>query len=94
MKFDHPVAQRLTHPPDLPVSSFRQDDAKLITPDARHPTGPRDASENDDSAGHVVQERLVERAMDLHEVLSLMAEFGTENLVHDIAVVGQQDKAR
>jgi hypothetical protein len=90
----HSIAKRVTHAPDLPVPSLGQDDAKLIAPDARHLTGPRDASENDDSAGHAIQECLVERTIDLHEILPFMSEFGAENLVHDVPIVRQQDETR
>ncbi len=53
---DHAIAERLTHPPDLPVPTLCEDDAKLITSDSHHPAGSRDAPENDYSAGHVIEE--------------------------------------
>jgi len=39
-----------------------------------------------------MQKGLVERMIDLHQVLSFVAEFGAENLIHDVAIVRQQDQ--
>lgn len=48
VELDHAIAQRLTHAPDLPVSSFGKNNPKLIGPDTRHTTRLRLASEDDD----------------------------------------------
>src|SRR6185437_10895375 len=92
VQLGHSIAKSLTHAPDLPIASLRQNDAKLVTPHAHRPTGLRPASKNNHTPRQMIQKGLAERTIDLHEVLSFVSEFGTEDLVDDVAVVRQQNE--
>jgi hypothetical protein len=87
VQLGHSIAERQAHTPDLSVPSLRQDYAELIAPDAQCPTRLRLASKNHHAPRQMIQKGSVERPINLHEVLSFMSEFDTQNLIHDIAVV-------
>ena len=89
MQHDDPIAKRLAHPSDLPIPSLGQDNAETVTPDSTHSAGFRPAAENHHALRHVIQKGLIERTIHPHEILSLVSEFSTEDLVHDVAVVRQ-----
>ena len=92
MQQDHPIAERMAHPSDLPIPPLGQDNTKPVRPDPTHSAGLRPAAENHDALRHMIQKGLIERTIHPHEILSFMAEFRTENLVHDVTVVRQQDE--
>src|SRR5881409_3254523 len=76
---DHPVAKRLTHPSDLPVAPLCQDNAEFSLPTPADDAGSRALAEDDHAATHSVEKDLVERPVELHEVLFLMPMFGPQD---------------
>src|SRR6476659_10466767 len=89
---DDPIPYRLAHPSDLSISAFGQNDPEPLRPEAFHPTRLRLAIQDDDACGKTVQHRLIVGAIYRDLVFALLTELGPENLVHDVAVVGQEDQ--
>lgn len=93
VKGENPVPHRLAHPSNLSIPAFGQYNPEPLGSKALHATWPSLASEDDDARGEPVQHRLIERAIDRHLVFAFVPELDTEYLVHNVAVVRQQNQA-
>lgn len=92
MQREHPIPYDLAHTSDLPIASFSEDDAEPRGIESFNATGFGLSLENDDSLSHALDERLIEWTIDRHLVFPLMPVLSSENLIHDIPVIGKQDK--
>ena len=93
MQHEHPISQNLAHTPDLSIASFGEDDAKPCGTESFNPAGLGRAVENGDSLSHAVNERLIEWMVDRHLIFPLMPVLSSQNLVHDVPVVREQNEA-
>lgn len=76
MQRHHAISEGLTHAPDLPISSFRQNNPEPFGRHPFHPTGFGWAPEYDHSCGHLIEKRLIEWTVDRHLVFPFMAVLG------------------
>ena len=86
------VAKRAAHAADLAVAPLGQRYPELAGTGAPHQARPRHDIENGDAAGHIVEKRCVEGPIDGDLVFAFVAVLDAQNLVDDIAIVGQQDE--
>ena len=92
MPFDAP-AERRAHAADLSVQTLRQHDAKRRLSRARDDAGLCFLAADPDARGHHRQKRVRDRGLDRDGVFLFVAVLDTKDLVHDVAVVGQEDQA-
>ena len=90
---EDPVADCLAHSSNLSISSFRQHDPEPSWPEAFRETRLGLASQDDDSRRETVQHRLIIRAIHRDLVFTLMPELCPQDLVHDVAVIGEENQA-
>jgi hypothetical protein len=60
----YPVPQRLTHPSDLSIASFGEDDTEPCETESFNLAGFGRTLKNDDPLSHAVDERLIEWMID------------------------------
>lgn len=86
------VPEHLAHAPDLPVQSLRQNNAKHAIIHAADPAGLGALAENAHAAGHAREESFRHRLVDGHDVFFFVIVLGTQDHIHDVAVVRKQDQ--
>ena len=94
MQCEHPIPQDLAHAPDLSIAPLGEDNAEQGWTESFNPARFARTVENDDPLSHTVNERVIEWMIDGHLVFPLMPMFSSQNLVHDVPVVREQDEAR
>jgi hypothetical protein len=87
------VAEVPAHSPDLPIEALRQHDPEDILADRHYLASPCNGAENGDTARHSLDECPGDRTVHGDEILLLVTVLGTQDAVHDVAVVGEQDEA-
>src|SRR5450631_2324352 len=87
------VTERRAHAPDLAVETLRQHDAEALLVDALDPAGQRQLSHDAHAACDHIQRQLRDRPLHGDDVLLLVVVLSPQDLVDDVAVVGQQDQA-
>lgn len=93
MQTDHPVPQRLTHPPDLAVATFGQDDSKPLCTEALDPAGPGLFPQDHHSRGHAIEETAVEGTIKLDLIFPFMTELAPQDVIDNVAVVGEENES-
>ena len=88
----HLVAEERAHAADLAVQALRQHDAEGRGADAPHFARLGDRAEDAHAARHAVEKDLGHRPVDRDDVFLLVLVLAAQDLVDDVAVVGQQDQ--
>lgn len=88
----HLVAEHLAHAADLPVQSLGEDDAEHVLADASYLAGLGGGIENPHTLRHAVEEHLGDGLVDGDNIFLFVIVLGTQDLVDDIAVAGEQDQ--
>jgi hypothetical protein len=78
----------------LPIASLRQNDPKPFGTEAFGPARFGPAPKDDDSRRHAIKKGLIIWAIQQDFVFPFMTKLGPQNLVHDVAIVGQENQAR
>lgn len=87
------IAQGFTHLADLTVKPLHQDDTETMLARLFHPAGKGFNPIDPYPLRHISEEGAIDVAVYPHEVFLLMLVTGPQDLVHDIAIVGQEDQA-
>src|ERR1700678_4297623 len=86
------VAQSGAHAADLAIQSLGENHAEGFLIDAADFAGFGELAHDFDAARHHLQRKIGDRTIHGHDVFLLMIVLGTQYLVDDVAVVGQQDQ--
>jgi hypothetical protein len=92
LQFPDREAQGLAHAPYLPVQPLGQDDAEHVLGDPPRSCRARDLAQDFHAACKGGEKFIGHRAVNRHHVFLLVAVLGTQQLIDDVAVVGQQDQ--
>ncbi|MGC3975004.1 MAG: hypothetical protein QM771_11550 [Nitrospira sp.] len=79
---------------DLPIASLRQDDPESARPQSRHEAWARSLAYYDHTFGHVREKGVPELTIHFDAVLALVPVLNPQDLVDDIAIIGQKDETR
>lgn len=93
MQRNNPVAERLSHAPNLTISSFRKNDAEAASAKTGQGTASRTNTQNHHSLRHAPEKRLVNLPIHLDLVFALMPMFDPQDFIYDIAVVREKNEA-
>jgi hypothetical protein len=94
MERTHSEPEDVAHPPDLPIPTFREDDAEPCGAQSFNLTGLRSTSQDHDSLSHPIKERLIEGSIHRHLIFPFMTKLRPKNFVNNITVVGQENEPR
>ena len=86
------VAECRTHPPDLAIEPFGQDESEGAWSRSKQSAWARHAFLELDAFLHPANEPVVEGFVDPYLVFAFMSEFGAEEAVDECAVIGQKDE--
>ncbi len=89
----HLIVEDLAHAADLSVETLCQDDAEDIAAFGANHAGLGQCVQNLNARTHALDEIRRQRPIHRDDVLLLVIVLGPQNLVDDIAIVGQQDQA-
>ena len=92
MQTEHPIPQDLAHAPNLSIPPLGEDNAEQGWTESFNPARFARTVENDNPLSHAVNERVIEWMIDGHLVFPLMPMLRSQNLVHDVPVVREQDE--
>ena len=86
---DDSISQRLTHPTNLAIAAFGQNDTKVLWSDSAQTAWSRALIEDHHTRCHPIQEALIKWTVDPHDVFLFVRELGAKNLIDDIPIVRQ-----
>lgn len=88
-----PVAERRAHASDLAIQPLSEDDAKCFPVDARYLAGLGHLAHDFDAARQHAERQIGDGAIDRDDVFLFVIILRPQDLIHDVAVIGEQNQA-
>ena len=86
------IAKVFTHSSDLPIETLGENDLEHEPPELLYMALAGHGVEDRDTIAHIVNESLGDRLVHRDDILFFVVVAGPQNLVHDVAIVGEEDE--